>query len=163
MAIGIKAMPENEFEILKQKVIEEQTDDDPDGQGLSAEQEDSLRWIIWLSTLAKGVNNVVVEFCFLDQDAATYIFNFDGSYEAFLMQLNRGLEAVQLGREVFSLGNQQLQSAEYAETRVLIDRTPAIQLLRRQYVGRVIHRSLANWQKNIESYLEINSRFQIDV
>jgi hypothetical protein len=29
----------NEFEILKRKVIEEQTNDDPDGHELSAEQE----------------------------------------------------------------------------------------------------------------------------
>lgn len=153
MAIGINAMPENEFEILKQKVVEEQTDEDHAGHELSAEQEDALRWIIWIITPAKGVNSAFVEFCFPDQDAATYIFKFDDSYDVFLMQLNRGLEASDLRREVLSLSEQQLQSTEFAETRVLVERTPALQMLRSQYIGRVIHRSLANWQKNIESYL----------
>jgi DNA-directed RNA polymerase subunit N (RpoN/RPB10) len=96
---------------------------------------------------------VIVEFCFPQEDAATYLFSFDHTYESMLMLLNRGLEATKLGREVFSLSEQQLNSAAYADARMLVVRTPALQSLRRQYIGRVIHHSLSSWQKGVEAHL----------
>lgn len=158
MAIGIQTLPMYEFELLKQQVVDELAANGAADNELTVKQEDALRWIIWLVTPAKDDSKAVVEFCFPNQDAATYIFRIEGSYEEFLMRINRGLEATNLGREVFSLSDQQLQSSEFAETRVLVDRTPSLQMLRRQYLGRVIHRSLANWQKNIEAHFHIITR-----
>ncbi|NLM77502.1 MAG: zinc ribbon domain-containing protein [Ruminococcaceae bacterium] len=153
MATGIKGLTDQEVESVKEKMLAELADSAAEDCELTAEQEESLHWMIWVIAPGRNSDRVIVEFCFPQEDAATYLFSFDHTYESMLMLLNRGLEATKLGREVFSLSEQQLNSAAYADARMLVVRTPALQSLRRQYIGRVIHHSLSSWQKGVEAHL----------
>lgn len=152
LAVGIKCLPDEEFEALKQAELEKISDAGGSAGGaseLTAEQEDALRWAIWIAIPSKDGRTAVVEFSIPGEDAATYLFKADPAWDQFLMLLNRAMEATQMRREVFSLSDEALKEEANSQQRMLKMRTPAVQELRKQYIGRVIHRSEESWKRSL--------------
>ncbi len=144
--------------------LEAKTGEDlPEEGGVVAEEEkplpeeesepDALPWALWAVIPSKDHKKAIVEFAFPKEKAATYLFNTEGSYESFLMTLNRAFEASGFQREMLFLTDEQLGQAAHVNGRMLLERTPSLQALRRLFSGRVIHRSLDSWKKNLVEQL----------
>ncbi|NLB60956.1 MAG: zinc ribbon domain-containing protein, partial [Clostridiales bacterium] len=59
-----------------------------------------------------------------------------------------------LHREVFSISEEAIKAEATQAQRILIERTPAIQQLRKRFLGRAIHRSLESWKKSLLDKIE---------
>ncbi len=74
---------------------------------------------------------------------ATYVFDAgalsDQGAEAAMDVLNYGLYTVNFRREPVYLSNAQLQKPAYLRYRRALERIPALSVLRRAFVGRVMH------------------------
>lgn len=147
LAIGLKALDEETVEALKVALLEKLNENAQEEVTLTPEQEDALKWTIWAVLPTADGQYAIVEFAFPNEDAATYIFKIEGSFEHFLPTLNRALEATNLAREVFSASDAKLSG----DMRMLIARTPAAEKLRKCYVGKAIHRNPEAWAKSIAS------------
>lgn len=151
LAIGVKALPEEVVEQLKEALLEKLNANAEQAVTLTAKQEDALMWIVFAAIASADGKYAVVEFAFPNEDAATYVFRTNGSFTAFLPLLNRALEASSLRREVFSSPEQKLSD----DARMLIARTPAIEALRKLYAGKAVHRSPKAWAESVSSLLGI--------
>lgn len=156
LCIGIRALPEEEVKALKQELPEIPAQNAGDGVAsleLTPEQEDALRWIIWVAIPSKDERTAVVEFAFPNEQAATYIFKLNSTFEHFLPLLNRAMEATGLQREVVSLSDEEILKNQHADKRMLLERTPALQKLRQCFAGKAIHRSMDSWKNNVLEHL----------
>ncbi|NLA71811.1 MAG: hypothetical protein GX850_05270, partial [Clostridiaceae bacterium] len=152
LAIGIFALPEEEVERLKRELLETMAESAGEGETvpeLTSEQEDALRWALWVVILAKNGRKVIAEFAFPNEQTATYIFHMNTSFDQLLAILNRGLEATSMQREIISLPADQLWNDSHANDRMALDRTQSVQVLRKLYAGRAIHRSPESWKKSL--------------
>ena len=80
------------------------------------------------------------------------LYNIEGSYERFLVTLNRAFEASGFQREMLFLTDEQLEHPDRELDRILMERTPSLQILRKQFAGRVIHRSVAVSYTHLDVY-----------
>jgi|LSQX01.1.fsa_nt_gb hypothetical protein len=154
LAVGIKSVPEEEFEALRQAQLDKLNESGQNVEELTPKQEDALRWALWAVIPTKDGKKAVVEFSLPGEDAATFIFKVDSEWSRFITLLNQGIEATQMHREVFSLTDEALQSETHPERRMLKMRTPAIQKLRKRFIGRVIHSSEEGWKRSLLGKLE---------
>ena len=154
LAVGIKALSDEETEALKAALLEKLNENAEETAELTSEQEDALRWILWAAIPSADGKTAVVEFAFPNEDAATYVFRINGTFNTFLPILNRALEATKLQREILSLSDDELKKEQYADYRMAVDRTPSLQEIRKVFVGRVIHRSADSWKKAVLKYTE---------
>lgn len=150
LAIGVKALPEEVVERLKEALLEKLSENAEGEVKLSAKQEDALKWIVFAVIPSADGKHAIVEFAFPDEGAATYVFRAEEGFERLLPVLNRALEASELRREVFSSPVDKLSD----EARMLIERTPAIDKLRRLYVGKAVHRTPKAWEESVASLME---------
>ena len=153
LSLGCKGLTESEAEALKAAIQGDSSEEEP--SELSPEQEDALRWIFWLAIPSKEGQRVVVEFAFPGEPAATYVFRTARDFDSFLAVLNRALEAGQLQRENILLPSDKLSQDRYADERILIDRTPELQEIRKALAGRAIHRSGEGWKNSVLKLLEM--------
>ena len=124
-------------------------------------EEVKTKWILWVAVPSIDHNTVVVEFAFPDEDAATFIFNIEGKWEQFIDVLNRSMEAINLQREVLSLSDEELKKEKHADYRMLVVRTPVVHTLRKQFAGRVIHRTSESWLNGISAYVNKASKVPV--
>ena len=73
-----------------------------------------------------------------------------------LKQINRDLISVNFRREPIYLTDEQLDSTAYVAYRRAVSKVPALQELRRLFIGRVIHSSPEQWKASITQLLESN-------
>jgi len=73
-----------------------------------------------------------------------------------LKQLNRDLIIVNFRREPIYLTDAQLKSTTYVAYRRAVSKVPALQELRRLFIGRVIHNSPEQWKEAITQLLKSN-------
>lgn len=154
LAVGISLVSDEEWEANKQALLEKLFESGSERTELTEKEEDSVRWIIWAATPSKDGKMAVVEFAFPNESAATYLFSLNSEWETFLISLNHAMEASKLHREVFSISDNAIKAEATQAQRILIMRTPAIQQLRKRFLGRVIHRSLESWKKSLLDKLE---------
>lgn len=147
LALGLKELDEETVEELKAALLEKLNAKSETTVTLTPQQEDALRWVVWGAVPSLDGQSAIVEFAFPNEDAATYLFRLEEDFASFLPRLNRALEASQLGRELFSGPPEKLSRLQ----RMLITRTPAIETLRRAYLGKAIHRSPEAWAKSIRT------------
>ena len=175
-AVGIWELPEEEVEKLKEKLLEkmqaeaEAAGSDGQGEGggtelsieLMPEQEEALRWMIWTAVPSKDGKVAVVEAAFPNEEVATYVYRIPDSWETFLPVLNRAMEAIDFDRELILLPEEKFDGSVgfgaeltegFADKKMLIKRTPSLGVLRRCFDGRIVHRSLASWEKGLRGYL----------
>ncbi len=106
-------------------------------------------WALWAALPSLDGKKAIVEFAFPQEQTATYLFTLESSFEAFLVTLNRAFEASGFQRELLFLAQEAFDHPDHVNDRMLLERTPSLQALRRQFAGRVIHRSLEGWKKNL--------------
>lgn len=167
-AVGIWELPEEEVEKAKEKLLEKMqaAAEATGGDGaevsieLTPEQEEALRWMVWAAVPSKDETLAVLEAAFPGEDVATYIYRMPGTWEDFLPILNRGMEAIDFDREYILISEDKLYGTggsdggeNIADKKMLISRTQAARVLRQCFAGRVIHRSLASWEKGLRGYL----------
>ena len=73
-----------------------------------------------------------------------------------LKQLNRDLITINFRREPIYLTDAQLKSTTYVAYRRAVSKVPALQELRRLFIGRVIHNSPEQWKEAITLLLKSN-------
>jgi hypothetical protein len=111
-----------------------------------------------------------------EEGKATYFFRIVGRLElpaltpivlqqkaeAFLDLLNRNLAAINFRREPIYLTEDKLVSPQYSRYRYSLEAIPGLQTLRRHFIGRVIHTSVEQWQKDAAELLQFNGSASSD-
>ena len=146
MCIGIKEIPEEQLANQLAKIQETNPE-------FSIEDQEALRWSLWAAAPSKNEKKAIVEFCIPMEATATYVFQIESSWEEFISDLNLGMEATDWARELLTLPENELMFESNDLSFMLIQRTTSIQSLRRQYFGRIIHRSEEQWKKELERIL----------
>ena len=133
----------NPLEALKKLADGESGEDTPQPQP----------YLLWLIVPSPDKTACAVEFAGdLDDAAATFVYRFDGSFDAFAKKLNYALEAIDFKREVIRLTDGELQAAERSDRRMAVQRNPSLQLVRRCFAGRVIHSG--SWAEKLAALWE---------
>lgn len=158
-AVGIWKLSDEEVAALKEKLLEKLQAEAGEGEDvqqvtLTPEQEEALKWMIWAAIPSKDERIAIVEAAFPTEEVATYIYKIPAGWPHFLNILNRGMEAMDFERDIILLAREKLTEANNAPKKILIERTPAVEMLRSQLLGRVIHRTEDGWVKNIKEYLK---------
>jgi len=78
--------------------------------------------------------------------------------ENVIKNINRAMIEVNFRREPIFLSEEQLDSAKYVQYRFAIARMPSLRMLRRLFIGRVIHSSTEQWKSNVASLLAFNTK-----
>ena len=73
-----------------------------------------------------------------------------------LKQINRDLITVNFRREPIYLTDEQLVSTTYVAYRRAVSKVPALQELRRLFIGKVIHNSPEQWKEAVTQLLKSN-------
>ena len=108
--------------------------------------------VLWMLVPDKAKRIAAVELSLTENEAAaTYIYRIPGAWEDFAIQIDRALEAGEFDRQLIQLSEERLRLPENLEKRMLVKRTPALELLRKQFAGRAIHTSMDRWKKDIET------------
>lgn len=109
--------------------------------------------ILWLIAPNKARSIAAVELALADNEAAaTYLYRVEDSWDEFSERIDQALEAAGFRREIILLSEDKLSSPEHIEKAMLIKRSPAIQMLRRCFLGRAIHSSQERWLRDIEKH-----------
>jgi hypothetical protein len=74
----------------------------------------------------------------------------------FIKDVNRALVAINFRREPIYLTNEMLLRPQYQRYRFSIARIPELKILRRLFIGRVIHNTMEQWQIDINDLLDFN-------
>lgn len=145
LTIGAKPAPPKEES--KASLAEEASDE-------AAAQEKPTP-ILWIAAPDKEKRIAAVELALADNEAAaTYLYRIHGDWKDFAVQIDRALEAADFKRELITIPEEKLLLPEKAEERMLIRRTPSLQLLRKCFVGKAIHSSQERWIKDIIKHSE---------
>lgn len=73
-----------------------------------------------------------------------------------IKKINRCMLAINFRREPIYLSNEKLEEPQYQKYKIAIAKIPALQELRRLFIGRVIHRTPEQWKEDVKSLLEFN-------
>jgi hypothetical protein len=163
LAVGIKRLSEEVVELLKQELLGKLNENTEQQIELSPEQEDALRWALFLAIPSKDGKAAVVEFAFPGEDAATYLFRTDCEWNLFLSLVNRSMEATEMQRELLSYNDETLKNESHGLEQMIITRTPALKELRSRFIGRVIHRSTESWKNSVLEKLDKVSKTEFKV
>lgn len=102
---------------------------------------------------------------------ATYVFRIMGRGEyatvkgieelhlqadRFMQTMNRCMIDINFRREPVYLPEEKLADPRYARYRFSIQKIPSLRFLRERYVGRIVHSSPEQWQKDIMELLRFN-------
>jgi hypothetical protein len=124
-----------------------------DSVGLVAETAVPDPYLLWLIAPSPDGQFAAVEFA--EADSATFVYRTGGDFTAFAQQINRALEAIGFKREVIRMSDAELRKPDNADYYMATKRTPALQFVRANFVGRVIHSSAENWKRKLtEIYRE---------
>jgi len=124
-------------------------DEAGDGETAAPKQDSYLLWLI-----APSPNRQFAAVEFAEANSATFVYNTRGDFNGFAQQLNRALEAINFKREVIRLTDAELLQPENAVYYMAAKRTRALQFIRSNFVGRVIHSSQDKWKRNLLSLFE---------
>jgi len=120
---------------------------------LAGEDQKDIIWFV--ASKSKGDGGIAAVEMALSEEtaAATFLYSFSGGWDIFGRKLNQAIEAIDFHREVISISDQELSTKENAEYRMTVKRTPSLQFIRKCYAGRVIHRTLDSWKKDLDAQL----------
>lgn len=104
-------------------------------------------YLLWLIVPSPDGSHCAVEFA--EADAATFVYRVTGDFANFAGKLNRALEAIEFKREIIRLSDEELRKPDNAYSYMVLKRSAALQFVRRNFVGRVIHSSPAGWQQKL--------------
>ena len=104
-------------------------------------------YLLWLIVPSPDGRFAAVEFA--EADAATFVYRVNGDFTGFARKINHALEAIDFKREVIRLSDEELRKPENADYYMAMKRTAALQFVRSNFVGRVIHSSPGNWKRKL--------------
>jgi len=114
----------------------------PDDETLSTES-----YLLWLIAPSPDGRFAAVEFA--ESSSATFVYRTGGDFNNFALQLNRSLEAIDFKREVIRLSDDELRKPECADYYMAAKRTSALQFVRANFMGRIIHSSTDSWKRKL--------------
>ena len=82
--------------------------------------------------------------------------------DSFIKGINRCMLATNFRREPIYLSDEKLADPRYTRYRFAIQKLPALQTLRRLFIGRVIHSSPEQWKQDVAELLKFNVATQDD-
>jgi hypothetical protein len=113
-------------------------------------------YMLWLAAPSPSGDACAIEFAGAENEAAaTFVYKFERSWDAFRIKLGMALEAIDWKREVIRLTDEELGKPEYELYRMANDRNDALSFVRSSFIGRGIHRSLESWKTQIFGFLNI--------
>ncbi len=115
--------------------------------GTESEAPAPAPYLLWLIAPSPDGKCAAVEFA--EADSATFVYNTSGNFDSFAKHLNRALEAISFKREAIRLSDDELLKPENADTLMASDRTAALQFIRANFVGRVIHSGPDAWKRKL--------------
>lgn len=134
--------------------------DTPGEEGAFDEPEDLAgpdgeeKTMVWMIAPGEKGGVAAVEFAVSgDESAATFVYRFEGGFEAFARAFNRAVEAIGFKREVIRLSDAELNRPEYSEYAMAVRRNASLGFIRRSFAGRVIHSSPERWKRGLLAYL----------
>jgi hypothetical protein len=104
-------------------------------------------YLLWLIAPSPDGQFATVEFA--EADSATFVYTTNGNFTTFARQINRALEAINFKREVIRMTDQELQKPENADCYMAAKRTTALHFVRSNFVGRIIHSNMKNWEQKL--------------
>jgi hypothetical protein len=104
-------------------------------------------YLFWLIVPSPNGQFAAIEFA--EADSATFVYRTGGDFAAFARQLNRALEAIAFKREVIRLSDEELRKPENADYYMAAKRTAALQFVRANFIGRVIHTGADAWRRKL--------------
>ena len=119
--------------------------------GLAGSNDPGVIWFIAPSSIkpVAGVEWAVAE----GEAAATFFYNIVGDEAGFIRQLNRAVEAVEFHREVISLPADELGQPSNSVFAMAVRRTAALQFVRTNLAGRVVHASADAWTTGMQTMM----------
>jgi len=109
-------------------------------------------YLLWLIAPSPDGQCAVVEFA--EANSASFVYRTGGDFFAFARQLNRALEAINFKREVIRLSDEELRKPENVDYFMAAKRTTALQFIRANFLGRIIHSSPESWKRNLLNYFK---------
>jgi len=88
--------------------------------------------------------------------------DLDREVDGFIKKINRCMLAINFRREPVYLPDERLEEPRYQKYKFAIAKIPALQELRRLFIGRVIHSSPEQWKKDVMDLLRFNVSAQDD-
>jgi len=104
-------------------------------------------YLIWMIIPSPDGLSAAVEFA--QAGSATFVFRTGGDFPVFARKLNRALEAIGFKREVIRLSDDELRKPENADYYMAAKRTAALQFVRSNFTGRVIHSGVDSWKRKL--------------
>jgi len=108
------------------------------------------------ATAVEGSGKATYFFKITDQSIYKNLTNLEelqAMVDKSLKQMNRDLIMVNFRREPIYLTDEQLDSKTYVAYRRAVSKIPALQKLRRAFIGRVIHNSPEQWKEAVNQLL----------
>jgi len=84
----------------------------------------------------------------------------DKQVDALIKTINRCMLAINFRREPIYLDEEKLEESQYKKYRLAVQSIPALQTLRQLFIGRVIHSSPKQWEKDVKNLLDFNVKSQ---
>jgi len=91
-----------------------------------------------------------------DYPAIKSIQDMHKEVDNFIKGVNRCMLATNFRREPIYLSDEKLADPRYTRYNFAIQKLPALQTLRRLFIGRVIHSSLEQWKQDVAELLKFN-------
>ena len=108
-------------------------------------------YVLWMIVPSPDGQTATVEFAI--EGTATFVYRTGGDFNVFAKQLNRALEAINFRREAIWIADAELRKPEYADYYMAAKRTAALQLVRSNFKGRVIHTTPEAWERNLKALI----------
>jgi len=105
-------------------------------------------YLLWLIVPSPDGQFATVEFA--EVDSATFVYRVGGDFAVFARQINHALEAINFKREVIRMSDEELQKPENIDYYMATKRTAALQFVRLNFAGRVIHSSVESWKRKLK-------------
>lgn len=88
-----------------------------------------------------------------DGGKATYFFKLEQEVSQQINNINEAMILTSFKREPIYLSEEKLHETQYQRYLVSIEKMPSLRLLRRLFIGRIIHQSPEQWQKDVNELL----------
>jgi len=128
-----------------------------EGDDAAQNEDEKKGYMLWLAAPSPKGDACAIEFAGAENEAAaTFVYRFDGSWDAFRINLGMALEAIDWKREVIRLTDEELGKPEYELYRMANDRNDALRFVRSSFAGRGIHRTIESWKTQVYGFMNLS-------
>jgi hypothetical protein len=89
--------------------------------------------------------------------------NLGTELESFMKNMNRCMIDINFRRQVIYLTDDKLDNPRYVQYRFAMAKIPSLMVLRKQFIGRVVHSSFDQWKSDVTSLLDFNTKSEDDL